>query len=392
MERIKCYRRHVQACTHKDDKTYRRCTCPVWLEANIVGYIWNTTSNAWAKAQTQESLQSRWSSKAHSWREAEHIACDLEQKLDDIVQGRSLPDQKTVKEATDTFLSAKRGEGLSPDTVYRHEYVTSLLLDFCERQGVLFIKDLTLAHLTTWQSDWSVKAPQARRSRQEKVKNFLKYCVASGMISTNPATGWKGVKIKTNDQNVRAFSESEYEKIISSVDGTTMTDTNKARIKALMQLQRWSGLSLIDAVCLSKEGLKRDGDKFRVITKRQKTGTLINNVIPTWLAEELIRVKNGNPLFIFWLGSTTPEDAPSYFHKLYRKVFKKAGIEGSSHDFRHTYAIGLLKAGATIRAVSKALGHSSVTVTEKFYSKWEQGQQDSLDDTLWAALGQAAAQ
>ena len=55
----------------------------------------------------------------------------------------------------------------------RHEQIAGLLLDFCNRQGVLFIKDLTLAHLTTWQSDWSVKAPQARRSRQEKVKNFL---------------------------------------------------------------------------------------------------------------------------------------------------------------------------------------------------------------------------
>jgi hypothetical protein len=27
-----------------------------------------------------------------------------------------------------------------------------------------------------------------------------------------------------------------------------MTPVNKARIKALMQLQRWSGLSLVDAV------------------------------------------------------------------------------------------------------------------------------------------------
>ena len=116
------------------------------------------------------------------------------------------------------------------------------------------------------------------------------------MISTNPATGWKGVKVKMSDQNVRAFSQSEYEKIISSVDETTMTPVNKARIKTLMQLQRWSGLSLVDAVCLSKDELKRERKgEFRVVTDRQKTGTLINNVIPAWLGEELIRVKNGNP-------------------------------------------------------------------------------------------------
>jgi site-specific recombinase XerD len=210
------------------------------------------------------------------------------------------------------------------------------------------------------------------------------------MISTNPAINWKGVKIKLGDQNVRAFTQSEYDKILSGIDATTMTNANKRRIRVLMQLQRWSGLSLVDAVCLSKDELKQEGkgknESFRVVTDRQKTGKLINNWIPAWLGQELLTVKNGNPEFFFWSGSTTPEDAPSYFQKLYRKVFKAAGVEGSSHDFRHTYAVELLKSGVDIRTVSKALGHSSVTITEKFYSRWCTGQQDNLDNTLKAAL------
>jgi integrase/recombinase XerD len=292
---------------------------------------------------------------------------------------------KTVKDAIDLFLAAKRGEGLSPDTIYRHAHITGLLLDFCNREGVLFIKDLSLVHLTTWQAQWTLKAPQARRSRQEKVKNFLKYCLASGMVSTNPAVQWKGVKVKFSDQNVRALTPQEYEKILSSIEETKMTDTNKARIKALMQLQRWSGLSLVDAVCLSKDELRQEGKTFRVVTDRQKTGMIINNVIPARLASELLRVKNGNPEFFFWSGSTTAEDAPSYFQKLYRKVFKAAGIDGSSHDFRHTFAIELLKSGVDIRSVSKALGHSSVAITERFYSRWCKGQQVMLDVVLAGA-------
>jgi site-specific recombinase XerD len=368
---ITLYRRHRRACEHKDDPQYKRCHCSVWFQKN------------------QDGKQERWSSKETTWEGATRLANHLMKQDEDARYGRTTgaAPAKSVKEAIDIFLDAKRSENLSPDTVYRHEQIAGLLLDFCNRQGVLFIKDLTLAHLTTWQSDWSVKAPQARRSRQEKVKNFLKYCMASGMISTNPATGWKGVKVKMSDQNVRAFSQSEYEKIISSVDETTMTDTNKARIKALMQLQRWSGLSLVDAVCLSKDELRQEGNTFRVVTDRQKTGTLINNVIPAWLAKELLQTKNGNPVFFFWSGTTTPEDAPSYFQKLYRKVFKAAGIEGSSHDFRHTYAVELLKSGVDIRTVSKALGHSSVTVTERFYSKWCVGQQNNLDNKLRMALG-----
>jgi len=241
-----------------------------------------------------------------------------------------------------------------------------------------------------WQAQWTVKSPQARHTQQEKVRNFFKYCLANGMIATNPAISdhWKSVKVKFSDQNIRALSPQEYKKILSSIALTKMTDANKARIRALVQLQRWSGLSLVDAVCLSREELRREGKTFRVVTDRQKTGMFINNVIPAWLGEELLKVKNGNPKFFFWTENTPAQNAPSYFKKLYRRVFKEAGIKGSSHDFRHTYAIELLKAGVDIRTVSKALGHSSVTVTERFYSRWCSGQQNNLDETLSKALGQ----
>ena len=343
----------------------------------------NIETDSWVQT-ANESMQSRWSSKEKNWRSAEHKARQLEQQLEDILTGRSRPDAKTIKEAVELFLTSKRNENLAADTVYRHEQIMRSLAEFCDRQGILFIKDVTLAHLTMWQSEWTLKAPQARRSRQEKVRNFFKYCLANSMIATNPAVPehWKSVKVKFNDQNVRALDPKEYEKILSSIELTKMTDTNKARIKALMQLQRWSGLSLVDAVCLSKGELKQEGKTFRVVTDRQKTGMFINNVIPTWLGEELLKVKNGNPEFFFWSGTTTPEDAPSYFQKLYRRVFKAAGIEESSHAFRHTFAIELLKSGIDVRSVSKALGHSSVAITERFYSRWCKGQQNMLDDVL----------
>lgn len=64
------------------------------------------------------------------------------------------------------------------------------------------------------------------------------------------------------------------------------------------------------------------------------------------------------------------------------------GIDGASHDFRHTYAVELLKSGIKggIRAVQKALGHASLQVTERYYAKWDKEQQSKLDDALRAAL------
>ena len=53
--------------------------------------------------------------------------------------------------------------------------------------------------------------------------------------------------------------------------------------------------------------------------------------------------------------------------------------------FRHTFAVELPKAGVDIRKVSRALGHSSVTITEKYYARWNKAQQDIVDVELMRA-------
>ena len=362
---ITVYKRHSADCEHKDDRNYKRCNCAVWLSYREGG---------------KQVLRS---AKTRDWAEGQAKA-EVQKKRSD----GGTPEAKTVAEAIALFLESKRGENLAADSIYRHEHTTADLLKFCNAQGIDFIKDITLSHLGSWRGTWNVQAPQARRSRQEKVKNFFKFAYASGWVNTNPTAQISAIKVRHDDLNVRALAPKEYDKIVASVDKTSMTPENVARIRVLIQLQRWSGLSLVDAVCLAKDELVQDGKKFRIILERQKTGTSINNIIPAWLGEELLKVKNGNPKFFFWSGMTTPKDAPSGFQKLYRKAFTAAGVEGSSHDLRHTFAIELLKRGTDIRAVSKALGHKSVTITERYYSKWCQGQQDVLDDALAAGLAE----
>jgi site-specific recombinase XerD len=386
---IQVYRRHTRACDHRSDKYYKRCECPIWFEANVMGRRFETKAERWVKTPNRESIQNRWSSHERNWGVAERQARLLEQQYDDIESGKTTqqPDAKTVAQAIELFLANKRGENLAADSLYRHEHVTASLLKFCDDAGVLLIKDVTLDVLTSWRGQWTVQAPQARRSRQEKVRNFFKFCLGAGMIATNPAAQMSVIKVKNDSDAVRVFEPKEYDQVIAATGKTTMTPGSAARIKALMQLQRYSGLSLVDAVCLSKDELQRTSGEFRVACDRQKTGTHVSNWIPTWLGQELLKVKNGNPEFFFWSGMTTPEDAPSYFQKLYRKVFKAAGVEGSSHNFRHTYAVELLKSGVDIRTVSKALGHKSLQVTERFYAKWNRAQQDKMDDTLRTALG-----
>jgi len=156
---------------------------------------------------------------------------------------------------------------------------------------------------------------------------------------------WRS-KVKADESTrVRPFEPKEYRSILAAVGKSGLQPRNQARVKACMQLQRWSGLSLVDAVCLSKDELQQDGKVFRVRTKRRKTGVHINNVIPSWLGKELLRVKNGNRTYFFISGEATPKGAVSTIDKMYRHIFQTASVEGTSHMFRHTFSVELLKAG-----------------------------------------------
>jgi len=361
---------HAKDC-EAIDKHYRRCDCSVWFETN------------------KDGKQSQWCSKENTWAAAERKAREIEERGKNGVTSPTAA--TTIKDAIELFLTKKTTKKLEPDSLYRNELTMEKLQAFCNREGLIFLKDFTLVHLTRWQSQWTVDSAKARRNEQGRVRSFFRFCASCGMIAKNITNkdDWETIEVK-DDNNVRAFTPEEYKQIIAAIDKANITDENKARVRALMQLQRWSGLSLVDAALLSKEELQHHKGQFRVVLERQKTGTPINNLIPSWLGEELLAVKNGNKKYVFWSGNSLPTNATDGFDKMYRKVFKTAGVEGSSHDFRHTYAIELLLAGVDIRQVSKALGHSSVTITERYYAKWCTAQQEMLDKTLTKALVQRA--
>jgi len=332
--------------------------------------------------------QTRKSAKTQSWETAQLKARAIEQThLDaEIGRGPTPGKAKRVDEAIALFMDSKRGEDLAANTLYKHTLTLNRLQSFCEAEGIFFVKDITLAHLTTWRAAWSFESPLAKRNNQERVKSFFKFCIDAGIIFTNPTSQLSSIQVKADEaSNVQPLEPKQYEALIKAVGQCGMTEQNAARVRACMKLQRWSGLSLVDAVWLAKDELVQARGKFRVTTERRKTGTHINNVVPPTLGNELLRVKNGNPNYFYISGGSTPKGAVSTFDKQYRKAFVKAGIkiEGQlSHTLRHTFAVELLKAGVDIRKVSKALGHSSVTITEKYYAKWNKAQQDILDSDL----------
>ncbi len=125
--------------------------------------------------------------------------------------------------------------------------------------------------------------------------------------------------------------------------------------------------------------------EYNVVRRRRKTGILVNNNIPKKVALELLAVPNDNSIYFFWTGVGDEKHRRKFSNEL-QAVFAAARLsDGHAHRFRHNSTVELLKAGADIRAVQKALGHGSLPTTEKYYAQWNKAQQDIHNDTIRSA-------
>jgi integrase len=203
--------------------------------------------------------------------------------------------------------------------------------------------------------------------------------------------------IKVVEPPTLPLTPEEYAQLLRAVK--VFEDPEKqARARAALQLMRWSGLAIGDALTLRKSDIKRDDDHgvYLIVTARQKTGTDVAVPIPNDVADELLNISKGNPRYVF---SSDEELSADVITKSWRKyfiapVFKAAEIErgGSmvSHRLRDTFAVDLLEKGVPLEEVSKLLGHESIKTTERHYAKWVKGRQARLVALVvgtWAATG-----
>jgi integrase len=120
---------------------------------------------------------------------------------------------------------------------------------------------------------------------------------------------------------------------------------------------------------------------------------MIDNAVPPAVGRDLLSVLNGNPRYVFWNRAGTDaatdaekRDAVKHWQKQIRALLDAAGLpNATSHKFRHTLAIEMIRHGATFEDVAAALGNT-VGVVAKFYShEWAKVRQGRTDAAIKAA-------
>jgi site-specific recombinase XerD len=319
-----------------------------------------------------------------SWEEAETVKRDIENQL----AGRTSehkPDDgaRGLQECLDIFIQDKKVQGITPGVIGKYTRELDRLREYCERAGVFTVQSITRELLTGFCGTWEAAYPSSttRSKVRERCRSFLRYCYEAQWIPRVPVLP----KIKVEEPPTLPLTAKEYDRLLDTVYGV-VAETAQAKVHALFQLMRWSGLAIRDALTLERNEIKRDGVKgiYRIVTSRQKTGTDVSVPIPAAIAKELLEVLNGNPRYVFWSGNGEEESITKTWAKYYiAPVFKAAGLAGEghmmSHRLRDTFAVDLLEKGVPLEEVSKLLGHESIKTTERHYSKWMKGRQDRLD-------------
>jgi site-specific recombinase XerD len=371
---ITIFVRHSEGCKYKGDEFARRCQCRKHLR--------------WSQNGTQYRRQAG----TRSWSEAEQAKRDLEDQLSGKpVETKPGDNVHYLRESIDLFLQDKQVQGVTAGVLGKYTRELARLQTYCETHGAFVISGVTRELLTGFCGTWETAYPSSytRSKVRERVRGFLRYCYEAQWLPRIPALP----KIKVDEPPTLPLTDAQYAKLLDTVYGV-VPEAAQAKVHALFQLMRWSGLAIRDALTLERSEIQHDKAKglYRIVTARQKTGTHVSVPIPPNIAKELLEVLNGNERYVFWSGNGEEESITKTWAKYYiAPVFKKAGLAGQghmmSHRLRDTFAVDLLTKGVPLEEVSKLLGHESITTTERHYAKWIKGRQDRLDTLVigtWA--------
>jgi integrase/recombinase XerD len=128
------------------------------------------------------------------------------------------------------------------------------------------------------------------------------------MVAQEPLEEVKPVQVSPDPTDY--FTPTEFEKIVDATyayadwRGGRNFQHRALRLRALVLLMRWSGLSILDAVTLER---RLDGD--RLLLYRHKTKVAVYVPLPPLVTSLLHTLPNSNPRYFFWSGNGDPNTA-----------------------------------------------------------------------------------
>lgn len=344
------YRRHTKKCVkgyEQHDRKRNDCRCIIYVEGKLNKY----------GEYIKESAGTR------NWQNVRKMIVAAEEQgtwppsLSDVSITEPSPKDDSsvsVAHAVDTFLAevcSEKGRNVAKATGGKYRTLLGRLKTFCSERGFVAIAELTVHHLLRFKATWTT-GPRATRNNIQRLRSFFRFCLNLKWINESPAQSLEMPKNIKPTQKM-PFTASEMERIIQTaltIKLHSQQTINNHDLYAFVLAMRYTGLRISDVGLLTADRFK--GDHIHLYA--QKNGAPVYCPLPPWVANVLKSVELKQEQYLFCTGSTRLETVVELWGKRLRHVFKEAKIAGgTSHRFRHTFAVDLLVNGADVKNVSE---------------------------------------
>jgi site-specific recombinase XerD len=388
---IAVFTRHSVDCRYRNEPQWRRCKCRKSL------YIREGGKTRYISAQTR------------SWEQAEKFAQTerdkrdpVKMELQKIAEAEAAKDAvrlKPISEALEQWLTGMKSPGDTSIDAYRS--TTRRIQEWADHEGIHYVNDVTPGMLDEWRGSWT-SALTTQAALLTRVKAFFRWATAMEYTPRNPALMLKA--ITPDDSQTWPLTPKQFTALLAVTHKLDEDARYKAakvgqHLRALFEVQRWTGLRVGDVLALPKSALKGNRLAATIQKKlnRKPTAARVECILPDHVVTALTSLpahQHVHPDYFFWSkGSSKLANTNKWLRKVTRLneylTFKdEAGkpMPFRSHMLRDTFAVEMLLAGVPLEKVSRLLTHESVTITERYYAKWTASRRAQLEDETVAAM------
>lgn len=242
----------------------------------------------------------------------------------------------------------------------RKRYVTTIArLD--EWGGMTAWPDVTVdcvlafdAWLRTLNGRKARMSESGRHNYHKSLALLFRRAVLKELLTTNPYDRLRGEFGRGDRESTEYLTEEEVQAIVAMrpAEGSMME-----AVRDLFVFQLYTGLAYQDTQAFDFSRYRKEGGHWRIIGTRIKTGEpYVSQLLPPAL-DVLERH-----------GMTTPKISNQVYNRELKTLGVAAGVTTPlhSHLARHTFATMMLRMGVKIENLSKMLGHSNITRTQRY--------------------------
>lgn len=199
------------------------------------------------------------------------------------------------------------------------------------------------------------------------LRSFHRFLILEGLRKDNPT---ESIEIPKVPRKIPAvFTQKEVERLLNQFN---VSRPFELRDRTLFELIYSAGLRVSEVVDLTWNHLFLTEKTLFITGKGGRHryvpfGEIAEYWLKRYMAEARPEFVRGNrrkmSLYVF-LSARGGKLCRQVVWECFKEAAEKAGLKGSVHTLRHSYATHLLKGGAGLRAIQLLLGHADISTTQ----------------------------